>query len=885
PKVIDFGIAKATEQRLTERTLFTADESFIGTPAYMSPEQAAASGLDIDTRSDIYSLGILLYELLVGQAPFDAAELHRLPLDEMRRTIREKEPERPSQKLSSLSGEEQTQIADLHATEPARLSGLLRGDLDWIVMRCLEKDRARRYATASELISDIGRHLSAQPVLARPPSALYRAKKLMRRHGAAIVAGSLLMLSLVGGTFFSVTQALRAKQAEAKAAAGELAQTELRAKAEFGEQKAMENAAAANLNEYVADINLTQLALSEGNFGRARQLLEKHRPDGEGFDHRGFEWRYLSELVLGDEHFALPNQGAEVQCLAYSPDGRTLAIGLPSEVRLWDVATRSSISSLPGGATSLLFLRDGQTLVSCDADTTWVVDTSTWLEVVELRGNTGPLALSQDGTQLATSSGDSIHIWDTANWFEIGRLPVAGGATRAFSPDGRQLASLSPHGITIWSLADEQAVRVLDDSADLFGGNAPSPLAFSPDGNQVIAARNTTSGRGVFVFSVWELSTGEEVGVLAGEPGHSGEITDLSLSRGQGLLASASLDHSIGLWDTSEEIEFRSLSGHRSEVWCVAISPDGNTVASGSKDGDLRLWPTLPPAQRDSIDGQLVPVGFSQDGSRLAATKADGTISIFSLPGLSLERSLPAGDLATVSSDLQVAAYAQSGGTVRIVNLSSMEASSLVASGRELDFLAISPDGQSLLTQSRLQKMCWWDLQSPSEPVATLDAESAIFSADGSTLATFGLGGRIEIWDTASRRLLQAWSAGLSFGFSAALSPDGGQLATSGGLSDSENLVSLWETARGDLIGTCSGHKQSARSLAFSPDGRTLATASDDGSLKLWNTATRQELLSIRRLGRTLRHLQFSPDGQWLVGDSSSTNRGGKVRLFHAPAG
>ena len=141
PKVIDFGIAKATEQRLTDRTLFTEIESFIGTPAYMSPEQAESSGIDIDTRSDIYSLGILLYELLVGQPPFDAAELHRLPLDQMRRTILEKEPERPSQKLQSLPAEERARVAELHGCDTAKLSGLLRGDLDWIVMRCLEKDR------------------------------------------------------------------------------------------------------------------------------------------------------------------------------------------------------------------------------------------------------------------------------------------------------------------------------------------------------------------------------------------------------------------------------------------------------------------------------------------------------------------------------------------------------------------------------------------------------------------------------------------------------------------------------------------------------------------------------------------------------------------------
>ncbi len=389
----------------------------------------------------------------------------------------------------------------------------------------------------------------------------------------------------------------------------------------------------------------------------------------------------------------------------------------------------------------------------------------------------------------------------------------------------------------------------------------------------------------MFVLSVWELSTGEEVGTLSGGSGHTGVITDLSLSRGQNLLASASLDHSIGLWNLEEQAGSRSLSGHRSEVWCVAVSPDAGTVASGSKDGDVRLWPTSPPERRDLIDGAFLPLGFSQDGSRLAALDGGRTLRIFGLPGLAPEPSIAVGALAAVGADLGVVAYSLPGGSAGILQLDSMEESRIVASNDELDFLVLSPDGSSLLTQSKLQKMRWWDLRRTDEPVATLGAESAIFSADGRTLAAFGLGGRIEIWDTASRSLRKVWPSDLSFGFSAALSPDGSKLATSGGLSDSENLISLWETSSGELAGTFSGHKQSVRSIAFSPEGRTLATASDDGSLKLWNLATRQELLSIRRLGSTLRHLQFSPDGQWLVGDTSPNNRGGRLRLFHAPSG
>src|ERR1044071_6009850 len=151
PKIIDFGIAKATQMELTEKTVFTQFQQFIGTPAYMSPEQAEITSVDVDTRSDIYSLGVLLYELLTGKTPFDTNELLKAGLDEMRRTIREKEPSRPSTRVSTLGGDERTTTAKRRGLEPPKLVNLLRGDLDWIVMKCLEKDRSRRYETANGL--------------------------------------------------------------------------------------------------------------------------------------------------------------------------------------------------------------------------------------------------------------------------------------------------------------------------------------------------------------------------------------------------------------------------------------------------------------------------------------------------------------------------------------------------------------------------------------------------------------------------------------------------------------------------------------------------------------------------------------------------------------
>ncbi len=214
PKVIDFGIAKATQGRLTDRTLFTAFEQIIGTPAYMSPEQAELSSQDIDTRSDIYSLGVLLYELLTGRTPFETKELLKAGLDEMRRQIREVEPPKPSTRLRTLEAAALTTTAQHRQVEPLKLIHLVRGDLDWIVMRCLEKNRVRRYATANELALDLECHQRDDPVTARPPTAGYLFRRLVRRHRRAVAAGALVFGVFFAAAVVSTALAVRATRAE-----------------------------------------------------------------------------------------------------------------------------------------------------------------------------------------------------------------------------------------------------------------------------------------------------------------------------------------------------------------------------------------------------------------------------------------------------------------------------------------------------------------------------------------------------------------------------------------------------------------------------------------------------------------------------------------------
>jgi hypothetical protein len=232
PKVIDFGIAKAIEGRLVDNTIFTPYEHFIGTPAYMSPEQAVMSGVDVDTRSDIYSLGVLLYELLTGRTPFETKELLEQGIDGLRRTLQEREPQRPSVMVTTMQGAALTQLAHLRHSDPSKLISLLRGDLDWIVIRALEKDRARRYQTVNGLALDVQRYLNNEPIVARPPSRRYRLQKLIHRNKAAFAAIAAVSVALIAGFGTSTWLFFREREARHEAEKARSSETQLRSEAD-----------------------------------------------------------------------------------------------------------------------------------------------------------------------------------------------------------------------------------------------------------------------------------------------------------------------------------------------------------------------------------------------------------------------------------------------------------------------------------------------------------------------------------------------------------------------------------------------------------------------------------------------------------------------------
>ena len=322
-KVIDFGIAKATQGELTDQTLFTRFEQFIGTPVYMSPEQAALSAVGIDTRSDIYALGILLYELLVGKPPLDAKTLVSAGYEEMRRIIREVEPVKPSSRLSTIMGEERTLLAKARHVDEAKLGKLVEPDLDWIVMKGIDKDRTRRYETANAFAQDVVRFLGDQPVTATPPGVAYQFRKFARRRKKILAAAATIVAVLIAASVLSTWQAVRATQAKEAEVRERLTAQAARAHAETQEKiadterrRAESELSRAEWLVYAGKLTAAQTDLETGRGGLAQQYLGECQPNLRGWEHR-YLWTRVNALLT------LSGHKDSATSVAYSPDGKT----------------------------------------------------------------------------------------------------------------------------------------------------------------------------------------------------------------------------------------------------------------------------------------------------------------------------------------------------------------------------------------------------------------------------------------------------------------------------------------------------------------------------------------------------------------------------------
>jgi eukaryotic-like serine/threonine-protein kinase len=884
-KVIDFGVAKATGQRLTDRTLFTAFAQMVGTPLYMSPEQAEMSGLDVDTRSDIYSLGVLLYELLTGTTPFDKARLHEAAYDEIRRIIRHEEPPKPSTRISSL-GQAATTTSAHRNSEPDKLRRLVRGDLDWIVMKCLEKDRNRRYDTANGLAADVRRHLDNEPVAARPPTAAYRFRKAWRRNKLAYTAAFSVVIALVTGIGASMWQTHRALRAEGeqarllkiadKALEGE---KEQRKRAEEQRKRAQDQESKARRRAYAAEITAAFHALEENNLARAIELLNLQRPKVGEEDLRGFEWRLLWKECQSDEIDSLRDKGAKdigAQDIAFSPDGNWLVYG-NEKIVVCAWPSRAVVKEIPSPADTLSFSPDSKLLAS-GHDTVKLWSTESWQEVKTLPGSHYPALFSPDGQWLVTGFAGAEDVdggylvWNAQTWEQPRFCP--GGPRNyyqsqhgvAFSPDGRLLVTPGHpggHEVAQFQVWDFPSLTVRSNFSSI-----PFKLVsavFTPDGRHLL-----TGDDGGKLY-VWDVAEGKVVYTLNQ---HAGAIMSIAYAHDGRTFVTASSDRTLIVWDAATREMLVRLRGHLEELRPVAISPDGSMLASGSFDGTTRLWDVTTRHDRPKLPGgSAIVVGFSADSRRLVAggwaladlrlwQLPDGPVANVPLENFHFHGRATWSDVYGIEPR---AVFGQVDGTLEVWNLETMtRATSWQAHGAPVKTATLSPDAQFVATSDEQGEMRLWELATQREirrfePVAQ-PLICLTFSPDGQLLAGGSSGSQVVIWDVQSGRQLLTLNE-TDHDPSVTFSPDSRLLAA----AMSDGAVRLWEIPSGTPVADLRGHVQSVLGLAFSPDGKTLVTGGDDRKVKLWNMATLQEVATLELLRGGCRSLKFSPDGRTLA--------------------
>lgn len=826
PKVIDLGLAKVTQEVAGDHTLVvTRGETMLGTPLYMSPEQADGSN-NLDTRSDIYSLGVTLYELLTGTTPHKPGDLTSRSDEEIRRAIREKEAPPPSSALRSLGPGPLSAVAQHRESGPAQLIQSIKGELDAICLKSLEKDPRRRYVSAAALAADLQHFLQNEPITARPPSGWYRMAKFTSRHRHAVAAVSLIVVAIVIGSALILRQALRAKEAEERAEEARAAEVEQREAAEEQRSIAEQERSAARLNEYVANLALAQAAIEDGNLERAHQLLAKHRPLPGKYDLRGWGWRYLWRLAMGDPHTVFPRHSGPVRALAYSPEGDLLATAGPTGTTVQDAYSRERLMTFPEGATTLAWSADGQLLIGQGSGKTHAWRRSDWKEETSsepaklpeparpavgldnLAGldRSGPWALAgQGGLVVAPANraagGFFCRIWDAKSGHELGALPIEHRgfiSALAVFPDGNTLATASfDHSVRVWDLAKRQRLALWQGHPAEVGA-----AVVSPDGRQVVTGDR--SGE-VFAWS-WPAPPSLEVIAEAARPlAFSPDGRTLAVVRGRKSVAL--LD--TGNLRTLDEIPLDPAPADGPPV--IGVTAELQTIAQGLPNGDVKLW-------RRGEDATVIHSG------------AKGQVA----------------------------------------------------------FLAFSADGEELAIGCRGEQVRWKDLRTGGEAeVLPIPSGPLFLSPDGSLLAVLPLDARdvaktwrpILLWDVSAGALRARLEVENGVPFAAAFSPDGRVLATGG----SDDQISLWGTGTGVLLGRCAGHRQMVRAVAFTDDGRTVASASDDGTLRLWNVSTQREMLNLENIGQYLGPLCFSPEGRTLAVARTAADASTSVRLYRAP--
>jgi serine/threonine protein kinase/WD40 repeat protein len=919
PMVIDFGIAKATtNQRLTDKTLFTASDLLIGTPTYMSPEQAEMSGLDIDTRSDIYGLGVLLYELLTGKTPFDAQTLMSQGIDAMRKTIREQEPVRPSTRLGTLKGDELTTTAKRRSVESSKLAKLLRGDLDWIVMKCLEKDRTRRYETANGLAVDIKRHLNNEPVVARPPSKLYEFQKTVRRHKVGFATTVAIIVVLAVGVIVSTWQAVRASSAEREQNRLRIAAQE----AEASESKQKAVAQQGLYNSLLGQARATRLARQLGYRDRVFALVEQAKaldvPQKSLADLRNEATACVGDFV-GLTPAMFTNFSTNIETAWLAPSGKRAAFSLnDGAIQLLEMPSGKEVARFARLGADESF---GQLCFNTTDDKLFALS---WPKGGDGRRPRPILPVSK------------LYSWacDTdGHWQEATNCPLP-GAVDLLNDGAEVLATIldvrpptseppaaSQVQIRLFNLQTGAFVPGYDLTCALTNRLLASPFGFAdsktPDGGLIALETYDTNSQSPVEVSLYDWKTNGRINQLRLPTGGI-----LSLSPDSKYLAC--LAEAGGAIYTVPGLE--RIGQFKEFFFMSYLAPTvfwGNMAALPIyQQNRIRLWNAAAGDNIELLDEPelTVPAGFSGDGSSLMTygshharfyglntpEKLDLPSHGAAVPGIAFS---PDGrQLASVGKDRVIRVCDSMTGRIL------WQTNNLPGAGQCVGY---SPDGRRLASGDYdTREVCVWNAHTGQSllQLATSEAEirtwSAQFSPDGRYLATIGLMGLMiyEVGDdaeglkatlvksnsVAGRQLLFApdrrclefennsdhslavWDfdkspepSNLGFVFPmgvemASFTPDGHLAA----IDEKGRIVSL-EMPTGKEISSFQVRKPSdyiSAGISLSPDGTKLGVTSESQrGVNIWEFKTGKLLFSLPDELGTVYWLAWSPDSRRLA--------------------
>ncbi|MCC6676116.1 MAG: serine/threonine protein kinase [Phycisphaerales bacterium] len=858
PKILDFGVARAVDAEFDVTSLHTSVGQIVGTLAYMSPEQVAAGPGDIDTRSDVYALGVVLFELLTGELPI---KTRGRSLPEAARMIRD--------------------------DPPARLSAIdraFRGDLDVIVSKALEKDPERRYQSAAELAADLQRHLDGRPIAAKQDSAIYVFRKQIRRYKHFVALGVLALLAVIAFAVFALIQAANESRANLRAQSALLEATTQKKRADETAQKLRAELSASNVEQG----RLHGLA---GQIGVATDLIWREHLLHPSSDHTFWAlWELFSRAPLLAKVQA---HDAEAVSVAIAPTGGLVATGdVLGRIRLWEAETLKPRGELTIDAAQVLglaFRRDGRTLISGDSKGAliawdlatmkeqrrivsghpmirsvalnpddvrvltagsdgyvreWDIRTGEKLREeyvqraviyaavydqrgesfatgagdgvvkvwrdgksppVELRGHTDAtvgLSFAPDGRLASGSSDRTIRIWDPATGTQLSTLSAPNGYIRnvLFTSDGSDLYSAGWWTIDTWDVAAAKRARVWPVQI------RPGMIAISADDQRLYSALPDGT------LEVWEMRRQPAAITLAG---HSKRAT-ASMSADGRLAGTADMSGAVRLWDASDGRLLAKLDAHKGGIRNILLAPDGAWFATGAEDFNLRLWDARTGAmlsEAKRFEGGLVScrsIVYEPRRGILIWSGVDRAITLARVPTLEVVARLPAAKLQLVS-------------------------------------LKLSPDGNTLISINRGDEVKVWDV-------------------DAALAGRYSQDLKPELIPVRTGPQAQPWTS--------AFSPDGRLLL----LGDWTKSVQIWDFPRRLLLGHLEGHTALVYDVAFMPgDADKVATSSADGTIKLWSLRDRRCLLTIDPFGGwDAITVEFTPDGRRLMSASAD----GTVKIW-----